>query len=81
MAKTAAVIQADLRKKGSEIGHTDTLIAGIALASELQLVTNIITVCANHHRQFHYGDIQVNNNTQDHLEITIDGKTLDIKKA
>lgn len=40
MAKTAAVIQADLRKKGTEIGHTDTLIAGIVITSELQLVTN-----------------------------------------
>jgi predicted nucleic acid-binding protein len=40
MAKTAAIIQADLRKKGTEIGHTDTLIAGIAIISELQLVTN-----------------------------------------
>lgn len=40
MAKTAAAIQADLRKKGSEIGHTDTLIAGIAITSELQLITN-----------------------------------------
>jgi tRNA(fMet)-specific endonuclease VapC len=26
MAKTAAIIQADLRRKGAEIGHTDTLI-------------------------------------------------------
>lgn len=40
MAKAAAVIQADLRRKGNEIGHTDTLIAGIALTNELQLVTN-----------------------------------------
>jgi predicted nucleic acid-binding protein len=40
MAKTAAVIQADLRKKGTGIGHTDTLIAGIAITSKLQLVTN-----------------------------------------
>jgi tRNA(fMet)-specific endonuclease VapC len=40
MAKTAAAIQADLRKKGTEIGHTDTLIAGIAITSELQLITN-----------------------------------------
>lgn len=40
MAKIAANIQADLRKKGTEIGHTDTLIAGIAIASELQLITN-----------------------------------------
>lgn len=36
----SANIQADLRKKGAEIGHTDTLIAGVAIASELQLVTN-----------------------------------------
>lgn len=38
--KIAAEIQADLRKKGTEIGHTDTLIAGIAIANEFQLVTN-----------------------------------------
>ena len=40
MAKASAIIQAELRKKGSEIGHTDTLIAGTAITSELQLVTN-----------------------------------------
>ena len=40
MAKTAATIKAELRKKGTEIGHTDTLIAGIAITSELQLITN-----------------------------------------
>ena len=39
-AKIAATIQADLRKKGAEIGHTDTLIAGIAIASNVQLITN-----------------------------------------
>ena len=39
-AKIAATIQADLRKKGTEIGHTDTLIAGTAIASEMQLITN-----------------------------------------
>jgi tRNA(fMet)-specific endonuclease VapC len=40
MAKVGAVIQADLRKKGKEIGHADTLIAGTAIVCELQLVTN-----------------------------------------
>jgi len=40
MAKQAASIQARLRKKGAEIGHTDTLIAGIAMVSNLQLITN-----------------------------------------
>ena len=39
-AEVAAKIQADLRKKGDVIGHTDTLIAGIAIASNLQLITN-----------------------------------------
>lgn len=38
--RISANIQAELRKKGSEIGHTDTLIAGVAMAGELQLITN-----------------------------------------
>ncbi len=38
--KISATIQAELRKKGTEIGHTDTLIAGVAIASGLQLITN-----------------------------------------
>lgn len=38
--KISASIQAGLRKKGIEIGHTDTLIAGIAISNNLQLVTN-----------------------------------------
>lgn len=39
-AKEAAQIQAKLRKKGKEIGHTDTLIAGIAMSNNLQLISN-----------------------------------------
>jgi predicted nucleic acid-binding protein len=38
--KISAKIQAELRKIGSEIGHTDTLIAGVAMANGLQLITN-----------------------------------------
>lgn len=38
--KRAAEIYADLRKTGQPIGHTDCLIAGIALTNGLQLVTN-----------------------------------------
>jgi len=38
--KISASIQAELRKKGLSIGHTDTLIAGIAIANEMQLITN-----------------------------------------
>lgn len=36
----AATIHANLRKQGKPIGHTDSLIAGIALANNLQLATN-----------------------------------------
>jgi predicted nucleic acid-binding protein len=39
-SKLSAEIFAELRKKGKEIGHTDTLIAGIAIANDLQLITN-----------------------------------------
>ena len=39
-ARQGAEIFADLRKKGQPIGHTDSLIAGIALAHDLELVTN-----------------------------------------
>ena len=39
-ARQAAEIYADLRKAGQAIGHTDCLIAGIALTNGLQLVTN-----------------------------------------
>lgn len=36
----SAKIHADLRKKGREIGHTDTLIAGTALGFGMQLISN-----------------------------------------
>jgi tRNA(fMet)-specific endonuclease VapC len=39
-AKIASNIQSSLRKKGKEIGHTDNLIAGIAIANNFQLITN-----------------------------------------
>jgi predicted nucleic acid-binding protein len=39
-ATIAAQLYADLRKRRETIGHTDSLIAGIALANDLYLVTN-----------------------------------------
>jgi predicted nucleic acid-binding protein len=41
-ARIAAEVFADLKKKGQPIGHTDCLIAGIAITNELELVTNNI---------------------------------------
>lgn len=42
-AAIAAKIYADLRKTGNEIGHTDTLIAGIAIANDFVLISNNVT--------------------------------------
>lgn len=39
-AAEAARTYAYLRQKGTPIGHTDSLIAGIALANDMQLITN-----------------------------------------
>ncbi|MEO7210351.1 MAG: type II toxin-antitoxin system VapC family toxin [Chitinophagaceae bacterium] len=39
-ATQAAEIFSELRKSGQPIGHTDCLIAGIALSNDMQLVTN-----------------------------------------
>ena len=36
----SANIHAELRKNGNQIGHTDTLIAGIAIANQMHLITN-----------------------------------------
>ena len=38
--RLSAQISADLRKAGQPIEHTDILIAGVALASQMQLATN-----------------------------------------
>jgi len=41
---------------------------------------NQLTVCANHQRQFHPGDITTVDNTKDELNINIAGENLKIKK-
>jgi hypothetical protein len=43
-------------------------------------VSNLITVCANHHRQFHYGDIKIIENTKNKLIIEVDGQTVSTEK-
>lgn len=43
-------------------------------------ISNLITVCANHHRQFHYGDINIIENTNEKLTINIDGQTITTEK-
>ncbi len=44
-------------------------------------ISNLITVCANHHRQLHYGDIRIIDNTKESLTLKIDGKEIITKKV
>ena len=43
-------------------------------------ISNLISVCANHHRQFHYGDIKIIENTNNKLTISIGGQAITVKK-
>jgi tRNA(fMet)-specific endonuclease VapC len=47
--KTSAKIYADLRKKGTPVDDIDLLIAGVAIANDLVLIT---------HNQKHFGKIE-----------------------
>lgn len=44
-------------------------------------VDNLISVCANHHRQIHYGDVELISNNDDYIEYKIDGKLIKIEKV
>jgi predicted restriction endonuclease len=41
--------------------------------------SNILTACANHHRQMHYGEVNVEI-TERHFEITVEGVLLRISR-
>lgn len=43
-------------------------------------VSNLITVCANHHRQMHYGDVEVLQNETDYFKFRFEDKELKIYK-
>ena len=43
-------------------------------------VANLLTVCANHHRQIHYGKVELLENTNDYFKFNFDDKILIINK-
>ena len=43
--------------------------------------TNIITVCANHHRQLHFGKVELISNSGETLVLKLDGQPINIKKV
>lgn len=43
-------------------------------------ITNLLTVCANHHRQFHYGNVNILENNNSFFTFDFDGKKIQIEK-
>ena len=43
-------------------------------------VENLICLCPNHHRQVHYGNVELINNNDTYLEYNIDGIQVKIDK-
>ena len=43
-------------------------------------ISNIITVCANHHRQLHYGNSELMENIEDKFVFKIDGQRVEVRK-
>lgn len=44
-------------------------------------ITNLMTVCANHHRQLHYGNVELTENSEKHFIFIIDDKKIKIEKT
>jgi hypothetical protein len=60
-----------------EAHHVDQ-VANLAVGA-LGLA-NIITLCANHHRQMHYGNVQLLSSTKTQFKFRVDGREFVIKK-
>ena len=43
-------------------------------------ITNLMTVCANHHRQLHYGQVELTENAEKHFIFILDGQKIIIDK-
>lgn len=43
-------------------------------------ITNLITVCANHHRQLHFGNVNLVENTEKYFIFIIDEQKIRIEK-
>lgn len=43
-------------------------------------ITNLMTVCANHHRQLHYGNVELIKNSNSYFTFIIDEQRIDIEK-
>lgn len=68
------------KRNGEYYVETHHVIPVSELKSGVLSANNLITVCANHHRQLHYGDAELLKNNEDVLVFVIDGERVEVKK-
>lgn len=61
--------------------ETHHIIPVSELSQGLLGISNLMTVCANHHRQLHYGDVKIINETEIAFIFQIDGRKITIEKT
>ncbi|WP_163328646.1 EVE domain-containing protein [Desulfurobacterium thermolithotrophum] len=61
--------------------ETHHLIPVSSLEKGSLRTSNLITVCPNHHRQLHYGNVKVIENTEKHIIFEIDNQIVKIEKV
>ena len=72
----------DMEDEGKTYIETHHIIPVSKLEPGSLGISNLVTVCATHHRQFHFGNIEIIENTKDTLKLKIDDKeeVITIKK-
>ena len=72
----------DMEDEGETYIETHHIIPVSKLEPGSLGISNLVTVCANHHRQFHFGNIEIMENTKDNLKLKIDDneEVITIKK-
>lgn len=69
-----------IKKDGTPYIETHHIIAASELQPGSLASSNLITLCANHHRQMHYGNVLILKNTPNLLHITLDGREVKFAK-
>jgi len=69
------------KENGEPYIETHHVIPVSNMEAGLLGVNNLLTLCPNHHRQMHYGKVELISNTEREYKFDIDGEVLSVKKV
>ena len=70
-----------LKSNGTPYAEAHHVIPVAALKTGTLSATNIMVLCPNHHRQMHYGQVEIADETEQAWTLAIDGQHLKIQKT